>query len=872
MPSQVTEHTWPRPLLALTVVFVLALAIERMGVFPATDGIPPLVPATAAVLLATLWTLLWVKAAVRWAILPLLLFFLLGLLAHEVTAPRLSTIDSLEPFVDKPPALFVAEVMGAPDPQPEKTRFFLHLLGAHVSQGDVPLDTGAILTIGNCRQRWLPGQLLMARLPLKRIHGFHNPGGYDYERSQAERGFFVSAFLPDDRMLIPLSSAPPHLDALRRHRSSWPAVLARFRLNALDWLKTELPANTAAIYAALLLGFQNQVPRDIQEHWNRAGVTHLLSISGQHLGMVAMAAFWLFRCLFRLRPTLLERRSDQQWALWWAVALALLYAAVGGLSLPTWRSAIMLSLFFVGIAWGRPADFVSALSLAALLMLLGEPHSLWTASFQLTFAAVFGIFLVYPRLRPLRTGFWRVVQAATGADPHPAVRDQTVQAGVSRWRVLSTFADAFWVSLAANLMVLPLVIHHFHGISVVGFLANTVLVPLTGFLVLPLGLLSLALFAVNRTVANWVLVPGGWTVELSETLIEFFSRRSWAYHWVGDVGVFSLILMYGALGTILSSWRRRTKAIALAGLILVACFGTWRPAWVLPGQQQQIQAQWRRNQMEGRLQVMFIDVGQGSSTLLGCPDGSTILVDGGGYHDDAFDIGRNVVAPFLWYLGIKKVDAVVLSHDHPDHGYGLRFILSHFHVGSFCQTGIHDPSTPSPATILAEIAAQRGIPRKTLELLPTDGTLTAHGLSIRHPSPGYLASQWDQKNLNNVSMVIEALHGNTRLILPGDIDESVEQLLAGDLSRGGELLLAAPHHGSRHATSAALLDAVRPKGLVLSCGYGNRFGFPHESVLERLRDRGVETHRTDLEGAIWAVSDGHSWRLGRPDVQLQVSD
>jgi competence protein ComEC len=853
--------------MALTLAFVLALVIERLGPYPPTGELLFLVVPTALLLLAALWVLLWPRAPVRWPILPLLLFVLLGLLAHRVTAPPDHTIKSLVPFLEKPSTLFVAEVMTTPDPQPDKTRLLLHLLGAYASPGGVPLDTGVIVTVRDCRRRWLPGQLLLARLQLKRVHGFHNPGGYDYERAQAEGGFFVNAFLPDDGMLVPLATVPAWLDAARRYNSPWQAMVSRFRLNALDWLKSRLPPDTASIYAALLLGFQNQVPRDVQEHWNRAGVTHLLSISGQHLGMVAMAAFWLLRSLFRLRAVFLERWSDQHLALWGAVLLALLYAAIGGLSLPTWRSAIMLSLFFAGIVWGRPTDWISALSLAALLILLLEPHSLWTASFQLTFAAMIGIFLVYPRLGSLRSWLRHSLARTTDSTAPAPVEDPPRHDGFSSWRWLAPFADAFWVSLAANVMVLPLVVHHFHGLSLVGLLANTALVPLTGFLVLPLGLSSLALFAVNETLANWVLGPAGWSVRFSESLIEFFSHRAWAYHWVGDMGLPWLVLIYAILGTMLTGWRLRSKAVAITGMVLVTAVVTWVPAWCLLQQREQVSHQWRMNQQTGHLQVMFIDVGQGSSTLLACPDGSTILVDGGGFRDDAFDVGRNVIAPLLWYLGIKTVDAVILSHDHPDHGHGLRFILSHFRVGGFWESSIRDSMMPTPTTTLAEIAARRGILYRTLNSGSADSILAAHGLSIRHPAPEYLASRWDRKNLNNASLVLEVVHGNTRVVLPGDIDESVERLLADDLRYPGGVLLAAPHHGSRHATSTVLLDAVNPELVVFSCGFGNRFGFPHESVLQRLQDRGVHICRTDEDGAVWAVSDGNSWRLHSPGRQ-----
>ncbi len=288
--------------------------------------------------------------------------------------------------------------------------------------------------------------------------------------------------------------------------------------------------------------------------------------------------------------------------------------------------------------------------------------------------------------------------------------------------------------------------------------------------------------------------------------------------------------------------------MVLAGMALIACLGTWGSPWGLQEKREQLRAEWRRNQAAGHLQVLFVDVAQGSSTLLGYPDGTNMLVDGGGFHDDAFDVGRNVLAPLLWYLGIDKLDTVVLSHDHPDHGNGLRFILSHFRVGSFWESGIRDSSKASAATDLAAIAANRGIPHKSLEQLQHTPAMATRDVRIRHPSLDYLQSRWDRNNLNNVSLVIEAMHGDTRVLLPGDIDQTVEGILANELRRPGRVLLAAPHHGSQHSSGEALLDSLKPEAVVFSCGYGNWFGFPHETVLQRLRDRGTQLHRTDQRG------------------------
>jgi competence protein ComEC len=841
------------------MAFVLALVVDRVGRWPRGPDSSTWLAVLCGVLWLAHWWALRTRLLARRPILSLLLFFALGLLAARVISPLPTAATCLEPFLGKRATLFLAEVVAAPDPQPEKTRLTLRLHRAYSQAGSNALGTGVLLTLRDCRQRWLPGQFLLARLSLKRIHGFRNPGGYDYEGAQAARGIFASAFLPDDGPLIRLNPAVSHLHLSGAHSTFWLGAVDSFRLDALEWLKTHLTSDTASIYAALLLGFQNQVPKSVREHWNRAGVTHLLSISGQHLAMVAMAAFWLLCRLFRFLPPLLESVGDQRLALWGALILAVLYAAVGGLSLPTWRSAIMLTLFFVGIAFYRATDSTSAMSLAALFILVLEPEALWTASFQLTFAAMAGIFLVYPRLYRLRQLLqdapWQGLKRLSQRWRTPQGSEQNRLAP----RILTPFADAFWISLAANVMVLPLVVFHFHGISVVGFLANTILVPLTGFLVLPLGLLALAVFAVNEPLALLFLVPGGWAVDLAECLIEFFSQRSWAYHWVGDVGIVTLLLLYGMLAVALSSWRWRTKWMVLGGAL--AGFGLMSliPHGVLLDDREQVRARWHQSRAAGCLQVLFVDVGQGSSTLVGYPDGTILLLDGGGFHDDSFDIGRNVLAPLLWYLGIDRLDRVILSHDHPDHANGLRFILSHFRVGSYWESGIRERGRHTPDQDLAMLATHRKIPVQSLGNIFGEHSLGGCRLRIRHPSHDYLEEHGDGADLNNVSLVVEVDHQNTRLVLPGDIDQSVEELLYGSVAPVGKVLVAASHHGSQRSNGGALLDGLQPDAVVFSCGYGNWFGFPHEAVLERLKQRSIRFHRTDLEGAIWAVSDGNAW-------------
>jgi competence protein ComEC len=827
-----------RPLTQVSIAFALGIVVEPA--LPAAASGWGL-PAVAAMVTAIQWALLH-RGAWRPPALPLLSFFTLGLLAARLSAPQLPAPTPLLPFLETPQTLFLAEVAALPEPVADKVRLDLRLERALTDQGSFPLVGMVSLKLDECRGEWQPGEFVLARLTLRPFRGFKNPGAYDYERAQAERGLYASAFAADDRLLVKVGVRGTLPGA---HAWSLVAPLERFRRNALQWLQASLPAPAAAIDGALLLGFRTQIGRDTEDEWNRAGVTHLLSISGQHLGLVALAAFWLLRRLARVPSVLLERTSDQHLALWGALGVSLTYAALGGLALPTWRSAIMLTLFFLALSVDRASDLVSALAAAALIILALWPASLRQPSFQLSFAALGGIFLLYPRFARLRAALWR--RAAARA----ALRQQRRQ-----WlRLLAKpFVEAFWVSLAANTLVVPLVAYHFHGISLVGLAANAVVVPLVGFAVLPLGLLSLGLFALHPGIASLAIVPQGWAVDLCQRLISWCAGLSWAYLWVGDLSLPVLIGLYSLLALALFPRRRAAVLAAAACGGCVLCIGA-----AFPGARQPDQALTARfsGDADRSLKVMVVDVGQGSSTLLRFPGGTTVLVDGGGFHDDSFDVGRNVVAPLLWHLGVKRLDAVALSHGHPDHGNGLRFILRHFRVGSFWEGTPGDAATVSGE--LAAIARRRAIPILCGRDLEGERWFGPCRLLVRQADPAALQRSGGELSLNNRSLVFQVDYGETHAVLPGDIDQATERLLFAASAPVGQVLLVAPHHGSNQSNSPWLIERLHPEEVIFSCGHENWFGFPHPAVLDRYQRAKTRLWRTDRDGAVLAVSDGSSW-------------
>lgn len=822
-----------RPLCLLAAAFIAGIAAVVWHLFALS---PSWLIALATVLLAILAAApVVISRSAPFLALGALTFFILGIFTAQLGQPPLPAPTSLRPFLDQANILLLAEVRQAPDFHLDRVRIPLELLGVMQDGKEFPVVGGILLTIGESELKpgsWLVGDRMLARLTLSPFHNFNNAGGYDYVLSQAEQGLYARAHVASQEELLKL--APTQRSGPARWLLAIQRRLDAFRQTALFWLREKAQRRISSFYAALLLGYRRQLPKEQLELVNRAGVTHLLAISGLHLGMVAVAVFWLTHWFVRLCfPSVLQKTSDHRFALWIAFVAALLYAFIGGLALPTWRASIMLFLAGVAIHQCRQPDPPSLLAAAAMIILLIAPHAIKQVSFQLTFAAMIGIFLIYPRLKIIET---KLVEADSPARKILAI-------------LVRPFLSAFLLSLSVSAMVLPLTAYHFHGVSLSSWFANTLLTPLVGLVALPIGLLSLALLTVSESVAGILLQLGGLVIQCCDRLITWFGNLSWGFVWVGTFSLLWLLAFYMVTAILFCSWSTRSKALAGAVLgAVIMAHGLLAEAL-------------SSNSQQTSLRVTAIDVGQGSSSLVQFPGGETMLIDGGGFQDDSFDVGRYVVAPYLWRSGVRKLDYVVLSHDHPDHRNGLRFILSHFHVGQFWQTGLEDPGKPVAI----------GGPHPPFQKLQLTASHDPAGsppipigscsVRVLHPSAAYLDRHWIKRDLNDVSLVLRIDYGDTCVIFPGDIGAGVESLVFADHGPCGDTLLIAPHHGSAGSNSSLLLDRLKPSHIIFSCGYKNGFGFPAASVLARCQERRINVHRTDLHGAILAASDGTRWRV-----------
>ncbi|MGC8490425.1 MAG: ComEC/Rec2 family competence protein, partial [Syntrophobacteraceae bacterium] len=336
-------------------------------------------------------------------------------------------------------------------------------------------------------------------------------------------------------------------------------------------------------------------------------------------------------------------------------------------------------------------------------------------------------------------------------------------------------------------------------------------------------------------------------------VIKLFAGFSWSFFWTGSFSPAWLILIYASLGLLFAPFSRKVKTFGLAAAVLIASL-------VIAVNSSAVRL--FQASAPALLRIDVIDVGQGSSALIRFPSGKTMLVDGGGFPEGAYDIGSQVLAPFLWYEGVRRLDYVALSHYHPDHALGLCFILRNFDVGAFWTSDIsgNDREPTQTRHLLEKIAVRRKIAVRTFPALFQEVRIGPATVRLLHPTADFLAHA-SRKDLNDLSLVFDISFGKTRVILPGDIDATIEQSIVPRLEGNMRTLLVAAHHGSRRSSCGPFLDALHPVAVVFSCGFDNLFHFPAPVVLKRCAKRNIPTYRTDMNGAVPAVSNGRTWTV-----------
>ena len=549
----------------------------------------------------------------------------------------------------------------------------------------------------------------------------------------------------------------------------------------------------APMVAALTLARREGFDPELRETFARTGLAHLLAISGFHVGVIA----GLLLAALRLAG------ASARGARLSAAAGAWGYVALIGFPDAACRAALILAFLSASGARGRPPARWGALASAFLVLLVLDPSRLASPGFQLSFAGAGGLVAwAAPLARTLR-------RMGNGKIPE--------------WLVGGISSGA-----AATLATLPVVAWHFEQVAIVGIPATLVAGPLVS-VALPGAIFSVALDFVSHGAAGFV--AGGVAVLLGalERGTLWLGAMPWIAVWTSRTSVVAMMLGVGLAAYLARRpWigGRTRRLLTLA--YVVACVLGWPVLVSMQGR--------------GTVELVMIDVGQGDATAIRSPDGRWILVDAGPPARGSDPRGHPVVRA-LRARGVRRLEALVLTHADFDHTGGAAPVLEAFEVGA-----IYDPAMPAGKPEFVDVltaARARGVPWLAarpgvrLELAGLEVEVLAPGDSILAAGAG----------TNEASVVLRVRFGDFDALLTGDAYKPQERALVPILAAGIEVLKIG-HHGSDTSTDPMLLDRIRPQLALISAGRNNRYGHPTRTVLAQLEHRGIEIRRTDQDGTV----------------------
>ncbi len=579
------------------------------------------------------------------------------------------------------------------------------------------------------------------------------------------------------------------------------------------------------LFLSLTIGEQGFLAPEVREWFMTTGTVHILSISGSHLGLIALLSFALVRQACLLLPSMLllslsRRLTPSRLAALLTLVPVLGYTLLAGAETATIRSSIMIVVGLWTVWLGAPHYLLHALAAAAGLTLLVHPPALYDISFQLSYVSVW----VLAIQREARTEELPPLEKAAAA------------------RTIYWLRESVRLTGLVTLATLPLVACYFNQVSWLGLFANLLIIPFVGFILLPISLLS----------AVWVIVTHDSMLPLAGVIDALGQGLIVATHWLAGLPgaewyvaapTVPMMGLFYLLGWVLLTGRPAhaaplVRGVMAAGMVSILLWWLWSP---------------RPFSREGQVRVTFLDVGQGDSAVIELPRGEVMLIDGGATYE-RFDMGRSVVAPFLWNRGIRRIDHVVGTHPQLDHVGGLAWILAHFQVEHFWTNGVtrNEEFWRKIERTLVQRHLHARVAEEGLVMLESADCRMA---VMNPPTSHGSLTTGKHESLNNLSVVTALTCGNQRMLFTGDIEREALGRLTQSGNLGHVTLLKVPHHGAQSSLEPGWLHAIRPDMAVVSAGRRNPYGHPAVGVLAAYQAMETQVLRTDQDGAVWADLD-----------------
>lgn len=620
----------------------------------------------------------------------------------------------------------------------------------------------------------------------------------EIKHSQGKRnlgGFNTQKYLAAQEISGTLNVSEKALTILEGQEASWlKSAGYKIRHGILQSISNCLPKKEASVLAGMLIGYTKDMPEEMEEDFRRAGLSHVMAVSGANIAFLLLPLLWLLKRL----------GFNRRWSSAIAFPMMIFYVFATGMEASVVRAAIMAGVTLIGMLFWRKTDIYCSMAASAIIILIKNSYMLYDLGFILSFAATLSLAIFHkPLLDRLSVKIPKSIRSTLAA------------------------------TLAAQLGVIPVVAYCFNTFSVVSVLSNLLVVPLTGFLTLLGALLAI--------VGNLALSLGQLLGQFTRIVVDillFLTENIAAIPWA-EIGLATpsllFVMIYYLVLLYVRYWHPRlpndVARPVLAG-ILVLC-GTLVVFMCVPSRS---------------LRIYFADVGQGDCVLIRTPQGKNIIIDGGGSINDEKGsyAGERIVVPLLYDLNMAEIDLMIATHSHADHIGGLKSVIDKVEVKRLVVAEAPDIEMRE----LTDYAEKKGVPIERVK----EGKVLFKERELLLKALYPFEETWRMPmsattNANELSLVTRIDYGEFSALFTGDIGVETEKRLLEDGAMLRCDLLKVAHHGSKYSSDEVFLNTVNPRLAAISVGQ-NRYGHPSPEALTRLIESGSTVYQTLESGGI----------------------
>jgi|GEM_PF-5435635 competence protein ComEC len=661
------------------------------------------------------------------------------------------------------------------------------------------------LTVYNFEKIFKPGDVITFSSEIRPFDNFKNPRAFDYKSYMRHNSFYGYCWTSADSA------------EFKENKKSFSSYILNARKKIAGTIDTKVQdKDISALLKTITAGFKNKLDQEFKDAASKAGASHFMAISGLHIGMVFSFIYIVSKFFLAYIPFLTNRGFVKKAALISGVSAALIYSLLSGLMPSAQRAVILAVLAVAGFFLNKKHDPLNILAACAFFILAVNPQALFDIGFILSFSAVFFIiagFLIFPEDL------------------------SNVKSPVEK--IILNIKILFKTSLFAAAGTYPFALYFFYTLPFAGIINSCILIPLFSFFLLPAVFSGIILFPVSDLLSGLFFKAASVSAGFFIKYVYFVSDFSFMYLKAGItmpelVLIFMWILLLFAF----------IKA-SFSGFKLNPVFKTvFVVVFLLTVADIFHEVQKRFYNDNGK--IISFDTGKGNSALIVFPGGKTALIDAGGIPGSEFDIGRYIIAPFLFYNKIKTIDYCVATHGDFDHYYGFFYLMDAFKINNFVFN--RSSKNSDPFLRLKQEAKKNNI------IMPVEKQ------SLKRSEIDFFQRKKLFENENDNSLLVSVKIDGVKILFTGDLyKKSQAYYMDKEIIKNTDIFMV-PHHGSKSSFHKGFVLEADPKTAVISGSFRN-YKKNQKKITENYKDLGITVYNINLEGAFSAEIISNSYKL-----------